>query len=203
MKQDEILQRRDRIISRLQLKPDLGEGLEEAAQILKKYLKERHRNSTPEREFILWTVYHVDTPFDVDALHELVCQYRARVCRTTVYNNLMLFAEAGVVSRFQPFPNGTQYFEKNIRQEPHGYQVCRRCGSIKPLSLSEVTPIVHSQLNKTFHLSQFCLYALGLCKTCYNTERREVKEHDRQWLADKESKQKQKRSNKNNIHSKN
>ncbi len=176
MKQEEIHQRREKIVNYLHLKPELGEGLKEAIVILQHYLKERHKNITPERQFILWTIYHVDTPFDVDALHELVCQHRAQVCRATIYNNLLLFVEAGVVSRFQPFPNGAHYFEKCIGQEPHGYQVCRRCGAIKVLSLSEVTGPISAQLNKTFHLSQFSLYAIGLCKMCFNAERKEIKE---------------------------
>ena len=190
MKQDEIQHRRDKIIDKLHLKDDLGDGLEEATDILQKYLKERHMNVTPERQFILWTIYHLDAPFDVDALHQLVCQHRTQVCRATVYNNLILFTEAGVVSRFQPFPNGTQYFEKNIRQKPHGYQICRRCGSIKVIATDVASELIGTQLNKTFHLSQFCIYALGLCKTCYNTERREVKEKDKLKQREKDSQKK-------------
>ncbi len=194
MKQEEIHKRRDKIVQKLSLNEESGYGLEEATSLLAHYLKERNGTFTSERKFILWTVYHVDMPFDVDALHELVCRHRGYVCRVTVYNTLMLFAEAGVVSRFQPFASGTQYFEKCVGQQPHGYQVCRRCGAIKVLDISQVTDSVVQQMHKTFRLSQFCFYAIGLCKNCYLTERHDLLLRRRALAADKKKSSRKKQT---------
>ena len=175
MKHQETQQRREKIVRNLKVRQELGQGLDEAQVMLNAYLKERGMNHTPERDYILWVIYHLDVPFDVDSLHKLVCEEKALICRVTVYNNLLLFVEAGVVARFQPFVNGSQFFEKCVGQKPHGYQVCRRCGAIKVLSLSEILPHVEEQVHKSFHTSQICLYALGLCNNCYKEERHDVK----------------------------
>lgn len=159
----------------LKVKQDLGQGLQEAQDILNNYLQERGMNHTPERDYILWVIYHLDVPFDVDSLHKLVCEEKALICRVTVYNNLLLFVEAGVVARFQPFVNGSQFFEKCIGQKPHGYQVCRRCGAIKVISMADSIEPISNQIRSTFHTSQICLYVLGLCNTCYKEERHEVR----------------------------
>lgn len=189
MKQDEILQRREKIVTKLKLK-DQEPGLQEARAILKAYLEERNMIITQEREYILWVIYHLDAPFDIDALHALVCQEKGRVCRATVYNNLHMFVDAGVVARFQPFVNGSQFFERCIGQKPHGYQVCKRCGAIKTVSLEEVIPPIAEQLTATFHTNQYCLYVLGLCATCYKEERHDLKV--RQMAAKLEAERKKK-----------
>ena len=181
MKAEESEQRRQRLVDKVRLKPELGQGLDEAKKILQTYLKERHKNTTPEREFILWVIYHLDSPFDIDTLHALVCEHKSRVCRVTVYNNLLLFVEAGIVSRFQPFVDGTLYFEKTLGHEPHGYQICRRCGSIKPINLDKVIGHVNSQLSRSFHATQISLYAIGLCCNCHAAERKAVKATKKQW----------------------
>lgn len=186
MKQTEIQQRREKILNKVKLKADLGQGLQEARAILQDYLKSRKMKQTPERDYILDVIYHLDGPFDVDSLHQHVCEQKAYICRVTVYNNLQLYVEAGVVARFQPFVNGSQFFEKCVGQLPHGYQVCRRCGAIKRLDLSKVIPLVAEQLPSTFKTAQYCLYALGLCGKCTAEERHEIK---LKLLADKMEKE--------------
>ncbi|MBE6332704.1 MAG: hypothetical protein E7070_10430 [Bacteroidales bacterium] len=174
-KHEETQQRRDKIVRNLKVKPELGQGLRQAQDILNDYLKERGMNQTPERSYILWVIYHLDVPFDVDSLHKLVCEEKAMICRVTVYNNLLLFVEAGVVARFQPFVNGSQFFEKCIGQKPHGYQVCRRCGAIKVLQMSDIIEPISNQVASSFHTSQVCMYVLGLCNSCFKEERHDVR----------------------------
>ena len=175
MKHEESQLRRDKIVRNLKVKKELGQGLQEAQALLETYLKERGMNHTPERDYILWVIYHLDVPFDVDSLHKLVCEEKALICRVTVYNNLLLFVEAGVVARFQPFVNGAQFFEKCIGSKPHGYQVCRKCGAIKTIAMADMMPNIEAQTHKSFHTQQTCLYVLGLCNNCYKEERHEVK----------------------------
>lgn len=175
MKQQEIQQRRNKIVNAIKYKENLEQGLEEAQSVLLRYLKERGMNSTPERSYILSVIYHIDGPFDVDSLHQLVCEKKGYLCRVTIYNSLMLFVEAGVVARFQPFPTGTLFFEKCIGQKPHGYQVCRKCGAIRVLDMSEVMGPITEQLPNSFHPAQYCLYVVGLCANCHKEERHEVR----------------------------
>lgn len=191
MKQQEIQQRRDKILNKVKVKESLGQGLQEAQAILQTYLKEHGMKRTPERDFILEVIYHLDGHFDVDSLHKHVCKEKAYICRVTVYNSLLLFVEAGVVARFQPFANGSQFFEKCIGQLPHGYQVCRRCGAIKKLSMQEVIGPITEQLPSNFHVSQYCLYAVGLCGKCNEEERHEVRMRQLAEQMDKEQKDNQ------------
>jgi len=175
MKQEEIQQRRNKIVNAIKYKDNLGQGLEVAQSVLSHYLKEHGMNATPERSYILSVIYHIDGPFDVDSLHQLVCEKKGYLCRVTIYNSLMLFVEAGVVARFQPFPNGSQFFEKCIGQKPHGYQVCRKCGAIRVLKTDDIMAPISQQLPNSFHPSQYCFYVLGVCSNCYKEERHEIK----------------------------
>ena len=174
MKKDEKQQRRNKIVHALKLR-DKAPGLDEARQMLARYLKERNMNSTPERDSVLSLAYRVEGPFDVDSMHQLVCEQKGYVCRVTVYNNLMLFVEAGVVARFQPFVNGSLFFERCVGQKPHGYQVCRRCGSIRVLNADGVVPVLADQIPASFQTQQYCLYAIGLCSTCSKELRHELR----------------------------
>jgi len=191
MKHEEKEQRRKKIVNAIKYKENLGHGLEEAQTILANYLKERCLNSTPERNYILSVIYHIDGPFDVDSLHQLVCEKKGYLCRVTIYNSLMLFVEAGVVARFQPFPSGTLFFEKCIGQKPHGYQVCRKCGAIRVLKMDEVMTPITEQLPSAFHPAQYCLYVVGLCGTCFKEERHEVKLRQLAVKQDREQKKKE------------
>ncbi|MBQ0058040.1 MAG: transcriptional repressor [Bacteroidales bacterium] len=197
MKSEEMQLRKQKVLRNVKLRPDQNAGLAEAEEKLHLYLKERHMNQTPERNYILWAVYHLDAPFDVDTLHAIVCEHRARVCRVTIYNSLMLFVEAGVVVRFQPFVDGSMYFEKAFGQKPHGYQVCRRCGAVKIIPLERADTMLTSQLSSTFHLSQLSVYAIGLCRTCHTAERRAVNESKRQWKQKAKLKKEANKNNKN------
>ena len=176
MKQEEIVQRRERVVRKTVIKEELGQGLQEAEAILNAYLKERGMNQTPERSQILWTIYHLDAPFDVDMLLELVRE-TINICRGTIHNSLEIFADAGVIARFLPFANGSQFFVKSIGQPPRAYQVCSQCGAIKVLSTKEIVPLIAAQTQKSFHTSQYCLYVLGLCANCFREKRHEVKLH--------------------------
>lgn len=178
MKQEEISQRRERVVRKTVVKKELGQGLQEAEAILTAYLKEHGMNQTPERSHILWTVYHLDAPFDVDTLHTMVHE-KMNICRVTVHNTLLLFVNAGVVARFQPFTNGAQFFVKSIGQPPRAYQVCHRCGAIKTLSMKDIIPILVEQTQKSFHTSQYCLYVLGLCDKCFKEIRHNTQLHQR------------------------
>lgn len=189
MKKEEKQLRRDKIVNSIKYRKDIQPGLNEALTILARYLKERGKNNTPERNSILTVIYHIDGPFDVDALHQLVCEKMGYLCRVTIYNSLMLFVEAGVVQQFQPFANGSLFFERCIGQKPHGYQICRHCGSIRLINMDEVIEPIANQVPSTFHTAQYCLYVIGLCANCYKEERHEIRLKQLAEKMDKDSKQ--------------
>lgn len=198
MKESDEKRRRDKVVRNVAIKENLGQGLKQATDTLRRYLKDRNMNMTPERANILWTIYHLDTPFDIETLHNIVCESKINVCKVTVYNNLKLFVEAGIVNRFQPFIDSTHYYEKAFGQEPHGYQVCRRCGAIRMIQMNDIIGNIDSQLQTSFRTSQISLYAIGICNTCYKAERKSIKEaaKQREKMAKTANKEKNKKTNK-------
>lgn len=184
MKAEERKPKQEKFLQKIKLKPDPVQGDKEAQAKLHAFLKERSMNETPERKFILWVIYHLDGPFDIDTLHAFVCEHKSQVCRTTIYNSLMIFEEAGLVTRFQPFANSeTMYFEKALGTEPHGYQVCQKCGAIKVIDIGAFLEHIEPQINSTFHIAQFSFFARGLCKSCHDEERRRLKDLKRELKA--------------------
>lgn len=169
--------RRDRVVEKARVKQDSDENLEKALTLLGKYLKERHKNNTPERKLTLETLYRLDSPVDIETLASLMAEAHPemKVCRTTVYNNLQSFAEAHLVRKVQLLGNPTCFYEKTVGVEEHGYCICQGCGSIKTISMSAMTEDIQVQLPKTFHIFDYGLCVTGLCYKCQIAERKALK----------------------------
>ena len=79
---------------------DKADGLGQARQNLTDYLRLNSLRNTPERNALLEVVYSTDVPMQAEELARLMTEGgRLRISRATVYNNLRLFEEAGLLRK--------------------------------------------------------------------------------------------------------
>ncbi len=90
--------------------------------------------------------------------------------RATVYNNLDLFAQAGLVQRVQA-ESGQTYFDPNLT--PHHHAVCTGCQHIIDVTLPEsVTQAMVAAMmqamppGQAFAVDGVTLWVNGVCEAC-------------------------------------
>ena len=160
-----VNRKRDQITKNLH--PDaLAPEYDKALQIMEDYLRSQKKRCTVERRFVLQALYQLSSPVDIATLHDIVCADEGNVSLTTIYNTLDLLVELKLANRLELVSRGMTFFERTLGQEPHGFVICEKCGSIKVLRKLQVLQKFESQLPKGFLPEAYTLQIHGLCAKC-------------------------------------
>ncbi len=86
----------------------------------------------------------------------------------TVYKNLRIFLEAGIIGEVSPH-HGSLRIEPNVKR--HHHFICLRCRAITDLELSEVdeAPLKNS-VPRDFQIEQVSMEVRGLCGCCAESD---------------------------------
>ena len=164
-KNEEIVKKRDLIVKKIRIVNN-EETEAKACAILDRYLVEKHKNKTPERVYILSLIYKLNIPADIETIHKLVEEQYGHVSPTTVYYTLQLLTEAKLARRIELIENGPAFFEKTLDTIPHGYTVCRHCGTIKLFPLENIRKDASMHAASGFHIDDVSLIIRGSCRSC-------------------------------------
>lgn len=85
------------------------------------------------------------------------------ISKATVYNNLKLFVESGIVIEVRASKTEVNY---DIKSHNHGHFVCTNCNSIEDFDIEDNFTKPSSLEGYTIEDSDVFLY--GLCKDCAN-----------------------------------
>ena len=99
-----------------------------------------------------------------EALHDRVKRRLPSVSLATVYRNLRLFADAGIV---EEVATGSSFARYDANMRPHHHLICRGCGCVTDCYSSKFDSVVAagSELDEfEVHDAKVNLY--GLCRTC-------------------------------------
>jgi len=86
------------------------------------------RRSTEQRRLILEIIGHAEGHLDADEIYQQARQKSSSISLSTVYRNLQLFKELGLVEEHQ-FDGMRRYYETTPRSKHH-HLVCLGCGRI-------------------------------------------------------------------------
>lgn len=150
---------------------DKADGLGQARQNLADYLRLNSLRNTPERNALLEVVYSSDVPMQAEELARLMTEEgRLRISRATVYNNLRLFEEAGLVRKV--FQDDRVLFERTDRSKGVIKLVCERCGKITEMNGDKVRRQIAQLRTRRFNAIGWELRIFGLCSKCSADQKR-------------------------------
>lgn len=133
------------------------------------YIRSRGMRVTPERMALLEEIYrqhgHIDAEQILDGLREA----GSKVSRATVYRNLDLLVECGLVQRQRLGRNRFLYEHVHAGQK-HDHLACRDCGRV----VEFVSASIRAMLDEICRAHGFSrddrqLQILGLCSACAET----------------------------------
>ena len=134
-------------------------------EIFTNFLVQNGHRKTPERFAILDMIYSIGTHFDIDSIHQMLCQSKFSVSRTAVYHTLKLLQTAGLIVKRQ-FGGRTVFYEQTCFAKPHQFLVCTTCGTISEISNSELEEKITELKLPRFHASSYSLCIYGICSKC-------------------------------------
>jgi Fur family transcriptional regulator, ferric uptake regulator len=104
--------------------------------------------------------------FNVDSLVSCLKKQGLKVSRDTVYRNLPILLEAGVIAQSFRTSRDT-YYECASSKAHHDHLICRECGKVvefKDPGIEEAQQRVAEKYR--FKLEHHCHQLVGLCKKC-------------------------------------
>ncbi|TRZ35784.1 transcriptional repressor [Niallia circulans] len=127
-------------------------------------LKEKNIRLTPQRHELINILSKGNKHWTVEELYQLLNESMPSVSITTVYNNINLFCELGLVKEIQ-FGESLSKYE--WKKEDHYHIVCSECGEMVDVwypALKEVE--VFAQSISKFNISSHNLQFYGTCSNC-------------------------------------
>lgn len=105
-----------------------------------------------------------------EMLHEMLCPEHPDISLATVYRNLALFKQQGLIQSLGTV-DGIERFDGNIA--PHVHFICTNCSAILDLPQVAVPEQLRSTVEQATHgrVNECQLSFTGICQTCCQKEK--------------------------------
>jgi len=129
------------------------------------YMEMSDRPLTAQRRLLLDILREAKGHLDARELYQRATRKDQHISLATVYRNLRLFEEVGLVDE-RRLDNVHCYYELK-RSTEHYHLVCRVCGRVLEFESPMVSELVDEvQRNGDFYVSRAVLYMEGYCREC-------------------------------------
>ena len=137
-----------------------------AAERFALYLSKRRLKMTRERRALLEHVLSVRGHFDVDDLLQRLRRTGHRVSRATLYRNLPVLVESGLIHKVE-MARGQARYELMLGRHHHDHMICLGCGTILEFESPEVERIQEVVCRrKKFVMTGHSHQIRGYCESC-------------------------------------
>ena len=148
--------------------------MEPVYRLLEEYLHSRGLRVTPERRAIVDAIYGMDEPhFTIEQLSVRLDKMNFRVALATLYNNMEMLMEAGLIWRHHFGP--VTCYEACYDVKPHYHCICRDCGMVMNLTNERLTSRLDETRIRGFKADNAYIYLYGFCTKCAASRRRKGK----------------------------
>lgn len=135
------------------------------------FLRERGMRVTSERLALLDEVFAQHAHLDADQLYQRMQAHGHKISRATVYRNLELLVECGLVRKYR-LGHDRFLYEHVHAGQAHDHITCRECGSV----VEFVSPAIRSLLQEIlkahgFVAGESALEVTALCGICARSRR--------------------------------
>lgn len=108
---------------------------------LRRFLRSRGLRATVERSSLLREVFRTHGHIDAEALLRNMQQKGYAISRATVYRNLELLVDAGLVQRVR-LATGKTLYEHTHSESAHHHLICRFCGRVVEFSSRAIALLI-------------------------------------------------------------
>lgn len=139
-------------------------------EVFKGLIKRKGLKYTYEREHIFEEIQRIESHFNADSLAEHFKKKGSRISRATVYRNLPLLLEAGVIQK-SAGSGKRDFYEKTSSKGHHDHMVCLGCKKIIEFHSDELEEL-QNKLTKEYRF-QLVFHdhrLFGYCVKCQNEQ---------------------------------
>lgn len=130
----------------------------------------KDRPATPQRRLLLDILRHAKGHLDARELYQRAIGKDPRISLATVYRNLRLFKELGLVDEMH-LDEARCYYEIR-RSTNHYHLVCKCCGRVTGSESPAVANLLDEvQRTSDFDVTRAVLYLEGYCRNCKGKEK--------------------------------
>ena len=127
---------------------------------------------TNQRELILTKVRESRQHLSADELYELVKKDMPRISLATVYRNLEILSEAGLIKKLE-ISGRQKRFDYDVSDHDHIY--CVKCHRIDNLDTERMSlSRVPDEAKRGYAVSGYRLEVAGICPECQKKEEKEI-----------------------------
>jgi Fur family ferric uptake transcriptional regulator len=135
-------------------------------EVFRTYVRQRGMRMTPERMALFEEIFSRHEHVDADRLHAEMERNGRKISRASVYRNLDLLAESGLVRKHRLDRNRFLYEHIHVGLT-HDHLVCQECGRV----VEFVSPGIEAMQNEICRAHGFephvhSLQITGLCRDC-------------------------------------
>ena len=130
---------------------------------LKEVFRDKGLRLTPQRRAILEALQGQGFKTALELFQE-VNRLHPGINFSTLYRNLELFIQAGLICRLKG-PGGALYGWRRISKHHH-HAVCKICGAAYPLSRCPLEGMGEELERLGFTVTEHCFEVYGLCENC-------------------------------------
>ena len=122
------------------------------------------RRSTIQKELVKNAVFELKSHITADAVYEFIKKEHPTIGKGTVYRNLGILAEQGVIRKLE-IPDGPDCFD--YVPEKHHHVKCVKCGKLFNVDIMEMPDFLNSVKNTNgVKILDYDIYFKGICADC-------------------------------------
>ena len=145
-----------------------SEVLIAVTSLFENFLNSKKLRKTHERMVILKEIYSLQGHFDMDLLYKTMRQKKHRISKATLYNNMELLMDAGLIIKHQFGKNLAQY-ERSYKYKQHDHLICNDCHQVFEFCDPRLLQIQNSTSKLLgFNINRHALHFFGTCNALQN-----------------------------------